>query len=423
MRAAFRTLATLTALLWGFFPFGSSYAASPYTNPVAPGSYYSSGAEACTAVIPDLEAAFAAYGGSLTIKYAYKSFSYDGLCNYTYVRSDGATSGNYAENSSGTNGEISAAIIQSACVSGESKTLYFSGGVAPVNGTPYATATAPATYCISGCNYNRNSNQQSCSISGETSTCSFSFVSDAATCNSSPSSDDPTQPPSTGGDTGGTGGDTGGTGGDTGGTGGDTGGTGGDTGGTGGDTGGTGGDTSDPTDAATSCDIDKLGDRVVGAITDLGDRLSAQLNALDGLGTAYDSSAEWSDGEASAVGEGAGEGVSDAIGTAVDDAVAEHEAEVEDALSDVPGQVEGMFGDAPLDSLRNILPSPKGCSDYIIPFSVMQYSFQLTLPVCFLAAIKPLLEWLMWCLTAIGVWNIFYSGLRLENAKASKGGY
>jgi len=431
MRAAFRTLGTLTALLWGFFiGISNSHAAESYYLR-GTDSFFTTTVAVCEAYypLPDSTASSIVLGYIVTGANPYQ-------CSYKYKLQGSDTVW--------TSGFVGSSPIDlKYCKSGESKTLYFSGGVAIVGGTPYASATAPSNYCIQGCNYNRDSNQLVCSINGDTSNCSFNFVSDAAACNSSPPSsedEDPTQPPSTGGETGDTGGDTGGTGGDTGGTGGDTGGTGGDTGGgtggdtggTGGDTGGTGGDTGgdtgggdagETTTAATSGDIGKLGDRVVAAITGLGDRISAQLDGM-GFGTAYDGSAEGSVGGAGDIGSAAGEGVGDAIGSAVDGAVAEHEGDVDDALKDVPGQVEDIFGDDPaFESLRGILPGASHCSNYQTSFTVMRYSITLTLPVCLLSSIKPLLEWLVWCLTAIGLWNIFYSGLRLENAKASKGGY
>jgi len=120
--------------------------------------------------------------------------------------------------------------------------------------------------------------------------------------------------------------------------------------------------------------------------------------------------------------------MSQSVGNAVDDAVAARDEKVDEALSGVSSTVDGFFGESGelvpgLNSLGDFLPEASGCSDYVIPFNAMGVSVQVTLPVCFLSRFKELIEWVLWCLTAIGLWNIFYSGLRLENAKASKGGF
>jgi len=232
------------------------------------------------------------------------------------------------------------------------------------------------------------------------------------------------------GDTGGTGGDTGGTGGDTGGTGGDTGGTGGDTSGTGTGTGDTGGSTgTGTTGAATSADIRNLGDRLTTAITGhynslassisgLGDRLTGKLDQLgekvDALnGPAFSEGDVPGEDGGTVSGSESGTALAGQIGAAVDQAVADREAALRDDLGTIDGMVSGWFGPngTNIDSndlLGSMFPAPAGCRDYTLP---VYQDIVLTLPVCRLAAIKPLLEWVFAVLTAIGVWRILMNGL------------
>lgn len=185
-------------------------------------------------------------------------------------------------------------------------------------------------------------------------------------------------------------------------------------------------------EGATNESIDDLGEKLGEKI----DRTNRLLDGIDGvldgikdlLGSEYDSSAEWSDAEAGAAGAAAGDAMGQSVGTAVDDAIAERDAQIGEAIDAVPSAVDEFFGSSGeripgLSSLGDFLPEATSCIDYVIPINAMGVSIQVTLPVCFLSRFKTLIEWVLWCLTAIGLWNIFYSGLRLENAKASKGGY
>lgn len=172
---------------------------------------------------------------------------------------------------------------------------------------------------------------------------------------------------------------------------------------------------------ATNESIGQLGENLGAKI----DKTNSLLDAIKGLlGVEYDSSAEWSDADANSVGTALGDWMVPPLENAVDDAITARDAEVQTAISGVPGTVESWFADIPgIHSLGGFFPVASGCSDYQIPINAMGFSFVVTLPVCFLSRFKELIEWVLWCLTAIGVWNIFYSGLRLENTKASKGGY
>lgn len=64
-----------------------------------------------------------------------------------------------------------------------------------------------------------------------------------------------------------------------------------------------------------------------------------------------------------------------------------------------------------------------GCADYRIPLFLDSNNATLVIPVCQLTRVKPLLEWVIWTVTLIGLWKIFYSALRQEDVKASKGGF
>ncbi|MNF97729.1 hypothetical protein D3C84_805680 [compost metagenome] len=64
-----------------------------------------------------------------------------------------------------------------------------------------------------------------------------------------------------------------------------------------------------------------------------------------------------------------------------------------------------------------------GCTDYKIAFDLGNYRANLVLPVCDLTRLKPLLEYVIWIVTAIGLWKILYAALRQEDAKAAKGGF
>lgn len=183
---------------------------------------------------------------------------------------------------------------------------------------------------------------------------------------------------------------------------------------------------------ATNESVDDLGEKLGEKI----DRTNSLLDGIDGvldgikglLDDEYNASAESSDAEAGAAGTAAGQAMGQSVGTAVDDAVAARDAEVEQAIGAVPSTVDAFFGPSgelvpALNSLGGFFPEASSCSDYTIPINAMGVSIQVTLPVCFLSRFTSLIEWVLWCLTAIGLWNIFYSGLRLENAKASKGGF
>ncbi|GAA6132805.1 hypothetical protein [Halopseudomonas sabulinigri] len=144
----------------------------------------------------------------------------------------------------------------------------------------------------------------------------------------------------------------------------------------------------------------------------------------DGDTTPYDPSAEWSDGEASALGSATGASIGDTLTDSVDGALEERESEIEDALDQVPEQVGDMLGDLPgLSFMDNLFVPAAGCGAITIPLQLNEYDFSIPIDFCVLSKYKPLLEWIIWCLTGIAVWNVYYSGLRLQNASAARGGH
>ena len=70
------------------------------------------------------------------------------------------------------------------------------------------------------------------------------------------------------------------------------------------------------------------------------------------------------------------------------------------------------------DLLGSMFPAPSGCRDYVLP---VYRDIVLTLPVCHLAAIKPLLEWVFAVLTAIAVWRILMNGLLAAAGRSLSG--
>ncbi|OLU34909.1 hypothetical protein BVH06_04625 [Pseudomonas sp. PA27(2017)] len=73
--------------------------------------------------------------------------------------------------------------------------------------------------------------------------------------------------------------------------------------------------------------------------------------------------------------------------------------------------------------IDKVLPRAGNCSAFDVKVDAGKLHTNLRLDACELSRIKPLLEWIVWMGTIIGVWRIAYAGLRLENAKAEKGGF
>lgn len=191
---------------------------------------------------------------------------------------------------------------------------------------------------------------------------------------------------------------------------------------------------------ATNEAIGKLGDELGGKLDETNGLLSGIKGVLDGiadgieelLGGEYDGSGDGENGAIGGEANGPGSELGDQIGEFGDGLISERDEEAKSTLEDeIPKLVSGKGGIfdpdgvaiRTLDFLNDVLPSHLGCADYTISFKLGKYDVDFTLPVCELSRVKPLLEYVIWLITVIGLWKILYSGLRLEDAKASKGGY
>ncbi|WXL26858.1 hypothetical protein WG219_05110 [Ectopseudomonas mendocina] len=179
-----------------------------------------------------------------------------------------------------------------------------------------------------------------------------------------------------------------------------------------------------PTDLSqTNDELRGLGEKV----DESNDLLGDILDVLNGEGEDDSGDSDGTPADAEAEGAAVGEAIADALTDSVELADEERNEEIEDVLNQIPNQVAQWFGAdgsaVGLDFLHTIIPQPVACADYVIPFSLAGYSANLRLPVCALAPYKPILEWVIWCLTAIGAWRIAYSGLRQEDAKHARSGY
>lgn len=146
----------------------------------------------------------------------------------------------------------------------------------------------------------------------------------------------------------------------------------------------------------------------------------------DGLfGDDYDGSGDGSDAEAEGQGGELGSDIAKKIGDESDAIGEEREQKLQNELDKINSTVEGWFGAGVglNNTLTKLFPSATGCRNFDVTWSVKQLSFSMQLDICVLSRLKPLLEWVIWALTAIGVWRIYYAALRLENAKAEKGGF
>ena len=178
-----------------------------------------------------------------------------------------------------------------------------------------------------------------------------------------------------------------------------------------------------PTDLSqTNDELRGLGDKLdesTGLLEDIRDLLTGEG---DDSGNSDGSTAD-AEAEGAAVGNAIGESITVHM-EAVDE---ERNEEVEGVLDELPNQVSQWFGAdgsaVGLDFIDNILPAPVACADYVVPLSLNGYTANLRMPVCALMPYKPILEWVIYCLTAIGAWRIGYSALRQEDSKAAKGGF
>lgn len=190
----------------------------------------------------------------------------------------------------------------------------------------------------------------------------------------------------------------------------------------GGSAGGGGGGAQGSDSAATNESIRELGEKVDESNSLLDDIRDLLTGDGDESGNSEGSPAD-AEAEGAAVGNAVGESITTHMQT-IDE---ERNEEVQTVLDELPSQV-GQWINADgssvgLDFIDNILPQPVACTDYVVPFSLDRYTANIRLPVCALAPYKPILEWVIWCLTAIGAWRIGYAALRQQDNQAAKGGY
>lgn len=191
-------------------------------------------------------------------------------------------------------------------------------------------------------------------------------------------------------------------------------------------------------EAATNEAIDKLGDKIgegndllgdiKGVLEGIADGIEALTEAL--LGDEYDGSGDGNGDDMEGLGSGIGNDLAGMLGEQLEGAQAEQLVADELNLDQIVDDVDSdkWFGDNSqvaglLDFARDLLPAATSCNDVTVTFNLGRYNTRLVLPVCDLAALKPLLEWIIYVVTAIGLWNITYATLRMENAKAAKGGF
>jgi hypothetical protein len=179
-----------------------------------------------------------------------------------------------------------------------------------------------------------------------------------------------------------------------------------------------------PTDLSqTNDELRALGDK----LDDSQSLLQDILDLLSGEGTDDSGDSDGSPADAEAEGASVGNAVGEALTAHMDAVDAERNEEIEGVLDQLPSQVERWFGSdlsaVGLDFVDTIIPQPVACTNYVVPLNLGKYVANLPLPVCTLMPYKSLLEWVIWCLTAIGAFRIGYSALRQDDAKAVRGGY
>ncbi|UQY33157.1 hypothetical protein K8U54_15665 [Pseudomonas fulva] len=176
--------------------------------------------------------------------------------------------------------------------------------------------------------------------------------------------------------------------------------------------------------------IDKtnsLLDGISKALGNLGDAFKEF--AEDVLGEKYDGEGEGDEKSIGDAAAGLAGNFAGAFGQGMTDTLAAQEASDIATLADISNIVNNEWfgpGTAAYKAIYiidGVLPRSTSCSPFDVKIDAGKLHTNLRLDACELSRIKPLLEWIIWMLTLIGVWRIAYAGLRLENAKAEKGGF
>lgn len=195
-------------------------------------------------------------------------------------------------------------------------------------------------------------------------------------------------------------------------------------------------------EGATNEAIGKLGDELGDKIGEGNDLLGDIKGILEGiadgieglteglLGDEYDGSGDGDGDSLEGIGSGLGSELAGMFGDQMGDAQEEQLAADELSLDQIVNDVDGdqWFGDnsqvaSMLSFAEDLLPRDTSCADVTIMFNLGIYQSRMLLPVCELTRLKPLLEWIIYVVTAIGLWKIAYSTLRMEDVKAAKGGF
>lgn len=204
----------------------------------------------------------------------------------------------------------------------------------------------------------------------------------------------------------------------------------------------TGGSPQGSDEGATNEAIGKLGEELGDKIGEGNDLLGDIKGILEGiaegieglteglLGDEYDGSGDGDGDGLEGTGSELGNELAGMIGDQLGEAQEEQLVSDELSLDKIVDSVDGdkWFGDnsqvaSLLNFTKDLLPAATGCADVAYSFNLGRYNSRIILPVCDLTRLKPLLEWIIYVVTAIGLWNIAYSTLRMENAKAAKGGF
>ena len=184
-------------------------------------------------------------------------------------------------------------------------------------------------------------------------------------------------------------------------------------------------------------DKDKLGEKIdktnslldgiTKAMGNLGDAFKEFAD--NALGEQYDGSGDSDDASIGEQAAGLSSGLLGVFNQGMNDSLDAQTALNETTLGDLPNMVgndwfgPGSVAYSAIHIIDGIVPRSTSCSPLDVRVDAGKLRTNLRLDACELSRIKPLLEWIVWMGTLIGVWRIAYAGLRLENAKAEKGGF
>lgn len=161
------------------------------------------------------------------------------------------------------------------------------------------------------------------------------------------------------------------------------------------------------------------------------DNLIGQFEGFidDVFGDPYEGNGEEGDADIADGASGLGDKLAESFTLGMNNMLQEQEDADRALLDDIPSIVSNeWFGSgtaaySAIYLIDELLPRSTSCSPFNVQVNAGKLSTNLRLDACELSRIKPLLEWIVWMMTLIGVWRIAYFGLRLESARAEKGGF